>query len=121
MSSLSAEVGVFLCSFPSSDGRRCRSPRDGKQSHFCFDHAEKEAQARAADNLGKDLAYFFSSDYLSACDLSTALACLIPAVVRGAVKPKTSRTFAYLAQTLIQPIHISQHEYITPIGSDHSR
>src|SRR5260370_42081654 len=65
MSSLSAKDRVSLCSFPFSDGRRCRSPRDGKQSHFCFDHAEKEAQARAADNLGKDLAYFFSGDYLS--------------------------------------------------------
>ncbi len=118
MSSLSAKDRVSLCSFTFSDGRRCRSPRDGKQSHFCFDHAEKEAQARAADNLGKDLAYFFSGDYLSACDLSTALARLIPAVVRGDVKPRTARTVAYLLQTLMQAIHISQQEYINAFGTD---
>src|SRR5882724_40928 len=103
---------VSLCSFTFSDGRRCRTPRAAKHPHFCFYHAQKEARARAAEKLGKDLAYFFSGDYLSACDLSTALSRLIPAVVRGDIKPKTARTVAYLAQTLLQAIHISQDEYI---------
>src|SRR6266851_5483721 len=118
MSTLSPKDRVSLCSFTFSDGRRCRSPRDGKQSHFCFDHAEKEAQARAKQKLGKDLAYFFSGDYLSACDLSTALGRLIPAVVRGEVNPKTAHTVAYLAQPLMQAIHISQHEYINAFGTN---
>jgi hypothetical protein len=78
MSSLSAKDRVSLCSFTFSDGRRCRTPRVRNNPHFCFYHAEKEAQARAAQDLGKDLARYFSGDYLSACDLSTALACLIP-------------------------------------------
>src|SRR5882724_9009528 len=109
---------VSLCSFTFSDGRRCRTPRIGNHPHFCFYHAQKEARARAAEKLGKDLAYFFSGDYLSACDLSTALARLIPAVVRGDVKPRTARTVAYLAQTLLQAIHISQHEYINAFDTD---
>src|SRR6266478_6129299 len=109
---------VSLCSFTFSDGRRCRTPRTGKNPRFCFYHAQKEARARAAEKLGKDLAYFFSGDYLSACDLSTALARLIPTVVRGDVKPKTARTVAYLAQTLMQAIHISQHEYINAFDTD---
>jgi len=109
---------VSLCSFTFSDGRRCRTPRTGKNPHFCFYHAQKEARARAAEKLGKDLAYFFSGDYLSACDLSTALSRLIPAVVRGDVKPRTARTVAYLAQTLLQAIHISQHEYINAFDTD---
>src|SRR2546429_2782860 len=92
-------------------------PRVRNNAHFCFYHAQKEARVRAAQSLGKDLAYFFSGDYLSACDLSTALARLIPAVVRGEVKPRTARTVAYLAQTLMQSIHISQHEYIERWGS----
>src|SRR5882672_2065982 len=127
MSSLS-KVGRFaaarkndrasLCSFTFSDGRRCRTPRAAKHPHFCFYHAQKEARARAAEKLGKDLAYFFSGDYLSACDLSTALSRLIPAVVRGDVKPRTARTVAYLAQTLLQAIHISQHEYINAFDTD---
>jgi hypothetical protein len=107
-----------LCSFTYSDGRRCRTPRVRNHPHFCFYHAQKEARARTAETLSKDLAYFFSGDYLSACDLSTALARLIPAVVRGDVKPKTARTVAYLAQTLMQTIHISQHECINAFGTE---
>src|SRR6266568_4072355 len=109
---------VSLCSFTFSDGRRCRTPRVAKHPRFCFCHAQKEARAHAAKKLGKDLTYFFSGDYLSACDLSTAMARLIPAVVRGDVKPKTAHTVAYLVQTLMQAIHISQHEYINAFGTD---
>src|SRR5216684_6892559 len=118
MSSLSAKDRVSLCSFTFSDGRRCRTPRTRNHSRLCFYHAQKETRARTAKTLGKDLAYFFSGDYLSACDLSTALAHLIPAVVRGDVKPKTAHTVAYLAQTLMQAIHLSKHEYINAFGSD---
>ncbi len=118
MSSLSPKDRVSLCSFTFSDGRRCRTPRVAKHPRFCFYHAQKEARARTAKKLGKDLAYFFSGDYLSACDLSTALARLIPAVVRGDVKPKTAHTVAYLAQTLMQAIHISEQEYINAFGTD---
>src|SRR5437879_8244702 len=88
MSSLSPKDRVSLCQFTFSDGRRCRSPRTGKNPHFCFDHAQKEARARTAQSLGKDLAYFFSGGYLSACDLSSALGRLIPAVLRGDVNPE---------------------------------
>jgi hypothetical protein len=112
MSSLSAKDRVSLCMFSFADGRRCRSPRVRNNPHFCFYHAEKEARASAAQNLGKDFDYFFSGNYLSACDLSTALGRIIPAVIRGDVKPKTARTVAYMAQTLLQAIHVSQHEYI---------
>ena len=118
MSSLSPKDRVSLCSFTFSDGRRCRSPRFGNHPRFCPDHAQKEARARARQSLGKDLARYFSGDYLSACDLSTALGCLIPAVIRGDIKPRAARTVAYLAQTLMQAIHISEHEYTNAFGSD---
>jgi hypothetical protein len=118
MSSLSPKDRVSLCQFSFADGRRCRTPRAAKNPHFCFYHAQKEARAQAADTLGNDLAYFFSGNYLSACDLSTALARLIPAVLRGDVKPKTAHTVAYLMQTLLQAIHVSQHEYGEAFGGD---
>jgi hypothetical protein len=121
MPSLSAKDRVSLCQFTFSDGRRCRTPRTGKNSHFCFDHAQKEARVRAAESLTKDLAYFFSGDYLSACDLSTALGRLIPAVFRGDVKSRNARTVAYMAQILLQSIQISQHEYINAFGTDNWR
>src|SRR6266446_673944 len=111
MSSLSAKDRVSLCHFTFADGRRCRTPRTGKNPHFCFDHAQKEARARAAQSLGSDLAYFFSGDYLSACDLSSAL-------VRCDVKPRAARTVAYLAQTLLQTIRISEQEYINAFGTN---
>jgi hypothetical protein len=109
------------CLFAFSDGRRCRTPRLRNHPHFCFDHAQKEARARAAETIGEDLAYFFSGDYLSANDLSTALARIIPAVVRGDIKPKTARTVAYLAQTLLQSIRLAQHEYVNAFGSNRWR
>jgi hypothetical protein len=118
MSALSAKDRVSLCMFSFADGRRCRTPRLRNHPHFCYYHAEKEARARAAQSLGTDLARYFSGQYLSACDLSTALGCLIPAVVRGDVKPRTARTVAYMAQTLLQSIHISQHEYCEAFGPD---
>jgi hypothetical protein len=59
MSSLSAKDRVSLCSFTFSDGRRCRTPRLRDNPRFCPYHAQKEARARAAQPLGKDLAYFF--------------------------------------------------------------
>src|SRR5713101_7797766 len=118
MSTLSPKDRVSLCSFTFSDGRRCRTPRIGKHPRFCFYHAQKEARARTAQKLGKDLAYFFSGDYLSACDLSTALGRLIPAVLRGDVKPRTARTVAYLAQTLLQTIRMSQDEHINAFSTD---
>jgi hypothetical protein len=118
MSSLSKKDRASLCTFTFPDGRRCRTPRIGNHPHFCFYHAQKEARACVAEKLSTDLAYFFSGDYLSGCDLSTALARLIPAVVRGDVKPKTAHTVAYLVQTLMQAIHISQDEYINAFDTD---
>ena len=114
MSSRSKKDLASSCLFTFSDGRRCRTPRTGNHLHFCFDHAPKEVRARAAETIGKDLAYFFSGDYLSANDLSAALARLIPAVVRGDIKPKTARTVAYLAQTLLQSIPIQRTNPLTP-------
>ncbi len=118
MSSLSPKERVSLCLFTYEDGRRCRTPRTARHPHFCFYHAQKEAHAQAAEKLGKDLAYFFSGDYLSACDLSTALSRLIPAVVRGDIKPKLARTVAYMFQTQLQAIHLSQDEYINAFDTD---
>jgi len=121
MPSLTAKDRVSLCLFSFTDGRRCRTPRAGNHPHFCFYHAQKETRARAAETLGKDFAYFFSGDYLSACDLNTAISRLIPAVIRGDIKPRLARTVAYMFQTQLQAIHLSQHEYINAFGTDGRR
>jgi hypothetical protein len=118
MPSLSKKARVSLCSFTFSDGRRCRTPRIASHLHFCLYHAQKEAQSLATQKLANELTYFFSGSYLTACDLSTALSRILPAVLRGDVKPKTARTIAYLAQTLLQSIRISQHEFINAYSTD---
>ena len=112
---------ISLCSFTFADSRRCRTPRCADHPHFCFFHARKEAQAHAAKQLGHDISYFFSGDYLSACDLSTALGRLFSAVARGEVKPRTASTLAYLGQTLLQTIPLAQHEYINAFSADQWR
>ncbi|MGC1415444.1 MAG: hypothetical protein WA817_09195 [Candidatus Acidiferrum sp.] len=118
MSSLTEKDRVSLCLFNYTDGRRCRTPRIASHPHFCFYHAQKESQVRSAATLGKDLAYFFSGNYLSACDLNTALSRLIPAVIRGEIKPRLARTVAYMMQTLLQSIHLAQDEYINAFSTD---
>jgi len=118
MSSLRPQDRKSLCRFTFADGRQCRTPRSPHHPHFCSDHARKESQACAADKLALELSYFFSGQYLSACDLSAALGRLLPAVVRGDVKPRSARTLAYLSQTLAQTIHHAEHEYANAFGDD---
>jgi hypothetical protein len=118
MPSLTAKDRAPLCLFSYEDGRSCRTPRLTTHPHFCFYHAQKESQSQAAEKLSDDLAYFFSGDYLSANDLNTALARLIPATIRGEIKPRLARTVAYMLQTLLQSIHISQDEYINAFSTD---
>jgi hypothetical protein len=102
MPSLRSQDRVSLCRFTFSDGRQCRTPR----SHFCFDHARKESQACAASKLASEISYYFSGEYLSACDLRAALACpeprrsrLVPAVACGDIKPRAARMLAYSPAT----------------------
>ncbi len=118
MSSLRLQDRVSLCRFTFADGRHCRTPRDVKHPRFCFDHARKESRALSVDKLARELSYFLSGEYLSANDLSAALGRLVPAVLQSDIKPRTARTVAYLAQTLVQTVHLAQHEYINAFGTD---
>lgn len=118
MSSLNAKDRASLCRFTFSDGRRCRTFRAPGHPDFCSYHAQKLARDRTAESLGNDLAYFFSGDYLSACDLAAAIGRLLPALARGHVTPRTARTMAYLFQILVQTIRLAQHEYINAFDTD---
>ena len=118
MPSLSPKDRAPLCLFSYEDGRRCRTPRIASHPHFCFYHAQKESQSQSTEKLAKELAYFFSGDYLSANDLNAALGRLIPAVIRGELKPRVARTVAYMLQTLMQSSRQAQHEYINAFSTD---
>lgn len=107
-----------LCSFTFANGHRCRTPRSATHPHLCYSHARKQAHTQAAEELGHDISYFFSGRYLSACDLSSALGRLFAAVAQGHIKPRTASTLAYLGQTLVQTIQLSQHEYINAFSTN---
>jgi hypothetical protein len=107
-----------LCSFTFADGRQCRTPRCSDHPHLCYFHARKEAQTLAAQEMGRDISVRLSDDYISACDLSSALGRLFSAVAQGQIKPKTASTLAYLGQTILQSIHIAQLEYINAFGTN---
>jgi hypothetical protein len=118
MSTNRSKDRVDVCSFTFANGHRCRSLRSTSHPHLCYYHARKESQARAAEQIGRDISYFFSGRYLSACDLSAVLARLFSAVASGELRPKTASTLAYLGQTLLQTIHLAQKEYINAFGTD---
>jgi hypothetical protein len=116
--SLSIDRPISLCTFTFSDGRRCRTPRTARHQHLCTYHARKESQTRAAEKVGQDIAYDLSGSVTTASDLTSALRHLFTAVAQGHIKPKTANTLAYLAQTLVQSIRLSQGEYIDAFGKD---
>jgi hypothetical protein len=116
MPSLTAKDRISLCLFTYEDGRRCRTPRISTSPHFCFYHAQKESQSQATQKLADDIAFFFSSDCLSANDLNTALGRLIPAVIRGEIKPRLARTVAYMLQTMLLSTRQAQQEFVTACG-----
>lgn len=117
MPTLSPNDRLSLCRFIFSDGRACRSARTAADPQFCFYHAQKEAQSQAVAKLAEDLTRIFSGGYVSAGDLSAALSRLIPAVLLGHIKPRAARTIAYMLQTFVQTVRLSQHEVIQTFGA----
>src|SRR5256885_12047226 len=118
MSTTRSNDRASSCSFTFADARRCRMPRRAGHPYLCAFHARKEAQALAGQKAAEDIAYHLSGNYVSACDLSSALGRLFSAVAQGHIKPKTASTLAYLAQTIVQNLHLAQHEYINAFGAD---
>jgi hypothetical protein len=121
MSVLRSKDRASLCTFTFSDGRRCRTPRRPTHPSLCTSHARREAHALAGDQAGEDIAHYLSGQFISACDLSSALGRLFAAVAQGPLKPKTAATLAYLGQTLVQTLTIAQDEYINAFGTEYWR
>jgi hypothetical protein len=107
-----------LCAFIFDDGDRCRSPR--RSDHpYCYFHARKDAQSRAAKQTADNIASEFSGPYIAFRDLSQALAHTISAVAYGHMKPKAASTIAYLGQSLVQSLARAESEHLRAIGAKH--
>lgn len=117
MPSLTPNDRLSLCRFSFADGRTCRTPRIAGHPNFCFYHAQREIQARAAAALAEDFSRLFSGNYVSANNLSAALSRLIPAVLQGHITPRTARTVTYMIHTLVQTIRLAQNEYSQTFGA----
>jgi hypothetical protein len=113
---LSTDRRISLCTFTFADGRHCRTPRAAMHQHLCTYHARKDAQARAAEKVGHEIAYDLSGGFITANDVAAALGHLFSAVAQGNIKPKTANTLAYLGQTMVQAIQLSRDEYIETYG-----
>jgi hypothetical protein len=105
-----------LCAFTFADGRQCRTPRHSRNPHYCYFHAQKEAESLAAKEYGEAISTFFYGNYLTACDFASALGRVFSAVANGHIKPRTATSLAYLGQTLNQSIKIAQDEYANVFG-----
>jgi hypothetical protein len=112
MSQIRPQDRASLCTFTFADGRRCRMPLSNRHPRLCFDHARKEAKAHPADQADSDLSFFFSGDYVTAHDLSVAIARLLPDVPHGRINRKTASAISCLSRTLLHTIQLAQHEHI---------
>jgi hypothetical protein len=92
-------------------------PLSTSHTYLCTFHARKESQALAAKKVGRDLAASLSHNYITACDLTTALSQLFAAISQGHLKPKTANTLAYVGQTIAQTLRLSQQEFIAAYGA----
>ncbi len=116
MSTIHSKDRVSLCTFTFSDGRRCRTPRRPGHPSLCASHARKEAHALAGAEAGEDIARYLSGQFVSACDVSSALGRLFSAVAQGHLKPKTASTLAYLGHVLVQTLPIASTNTSTPLA-----
>jgi len=105
-----------LCTFAFADGRQCRTPLYSRHPHFCYFHAQKEAQSQAAAEAGEAVSSFFYGNYLCATDFAAGLGRVFSAVAQGQIDRKTAMSLAYLGQTLNQAILNAQHEYANVMG-----
>ena len=117
MSSKLSKDRSSLCSFTFADGRRCRTPRCSTHAYLCYSHARAEAQTLTAQQNGRAIASWIPTGYLSACDLTAALAQLFRGTVQGVIDPRTATALGYLGQTIFQGMHLAQAEYIDAFGA----
>jgi hypothetical protein len=107
-----------LCAFTFASARRCRMPISPEHSYLCTFHARREADAQARQEAAEDVKFALSGRYISYCDLSTALAHCISAVVHRHLTPRAATSVAYLGQTLFQSLGRAEHEFINAFGAD---
>ena len=105
-----------VCTFTFGNGCQCRIPLSPSHPYLCTFHARKEIQCRDAEKVADKIAFDLSGNYISFCDLSSALAHTVAAVAQRHIPTRTAATIAYLTQNLVQSVAGAQKEYIDTFG-----
>ena len=100
------------CMFVFADGRRCQLPPSADDMGLCYFHAKKYQDHLTAQEAGQQINEFLSSDILTACVLSAALATLFSATAMGLIKPKTTVALTYLGQLMLQTQRLAKQEFL---------
>jgi hypothetical protein len=100
------------CAFFFADGRRCKLPPSADDMGLCYFHAKKYRDRLTAQEAGRQINEFLSSDILTACDLSAALATLFSATALGLIKPKTTFALTALGQLMLQTHKLAKQEFL---------
>jgi hypothetical protein len=98
--------------FVFADGRRCQKPPSADDMDLCYFHAKKYRDHLNAQEAGQQINQFLSSDILTACDLTAALATLFSATSLGLIKPKTTIALTYLGQLMLQTQKLARQEFV---------
>jgi hypothetical protein len=100
------------CMFVFADGRRCQMPPSADDMDLCYFHAKKYRDRITAQEAGQQINEFLSSDILTACDLTAALATLFSATSLGLIKPKTTIALTYLGNLMLQTQRLAKDEFL---------
>jgi hypothetical protein len=102
----------FTCVHFFADGRRCQLPPSADDMGLCYFHAKKFQDRLNAEQAGRHINEFLSTDILTACDLNAALATLFAATSQGYIKPKTTIALTYLGNLLLQTQKLAKMEFV---------
>jgi hypothetical protein len=100
------------CMFFFADGRRCQMPPSADDMGLCYFHAKKFQNRLNAEQAGRHINEFLSTDILTACDLNAAFATLFAATSQGYIKPKTAIALTYLGNLLLQTQKLAKKEFL---------
>lgn len=93
---------IYRCRFCTSDGRRCRMPREGHRA-FCRSHAIREDEALAPSRATQEL-LSLSGEFKTARDINHILGKLWVQLVQGKIARGDAVALAYIGQLLLQTL-----------------
>lgn len=99
------------CAFETSDGRRCRMPRNVAHPSLCLFHSREEMQLLESQSLGAELSSSLTGKFLTATDINFVLGKLFTALAQNRISQRNAATLAYVAQLMLHSLPNVKQEY----------